>query len=260
MLPYLTLFGKSIPTYGLMAALGIAAALAYITLTNRGGQAGHIPAVDVLHLLALAVPGAIVGAKLLYLIVELPAIVQNWSYLWQNPNSLWTFLKQGLVFYGGLAGGLGAVYAYCRRYRLPYGAVLNICTPAIPLFHIFGRIGCFFAGCCWGIPAVYGISFHQAPFAPNGIPLLPVQLIEAACNLLLFVFLAAFSRRARAKALTFPLYLLGYGLLRFVLEFFRGDALRGIFVLSTSQWLSLVAIALGLILLRKFYHAKSTVF
>ena len=246
MYPAFTLLGRPFPTYGLLAVAGILAALLYIGLTARGGRVGRIPAVDVLHLVTLAVVGAVAGAKLLSIITQLPGLVRDWERIVQSPQLLLNLLTHGLVFYGGLLGGLLAVWWYCRRYALPLDDVLAVCTPAIPLFHVFGRVGCFLAGCCWGVPASWGVVFPPGGEAPAGVALFPVQLVEAGYNLVLFVVLAMLARRLRQKWMVFPFYLIGYGVARFVLEFFRGDAARGVFVLSTSQWLSLLVVPCAL--------------
>lgn len=135
---------------------------------------------------------------------------------------------------------------YCGRHKgLSFQAVAGICTPAIPLFHAFGRIGCFFAGCCWGVECEGGLAFPLSIAAPNGVPLFPVQLLEAGCNALLFFFLHKAAGWLRENWLLLPLYLACYGTVRFLLEFLRGDPSRGIWLLSTSQWLALAAIFVG---------------
>ena len=247
MRPFLEIFGHPFPTYGLMAATGVVVSLLYLTVTARGKRAGSLPLLDVPHLLVLAVLGAIAGAKILFLLLELPALVHNWGHIIADPRLLLSLFTQGLVFYGGLLGGLLAVWGYCRRYALPLEDVLSVCTPAIPLFHVFGRMGCFLAGCCWGVPAAWGIAFPAGSDAPAGVPLFPVQLVESACNLALFVALAFLSRRLAQKWLVFPLYLAAYGLMRFTLEFFRGDRARGVFFFSTSQWISLLVVPAALL-------------
>lgn len=159
------------------------------------------------------------------------------------------YLYSGLVFYGGLYDCLLALLCYCRANRLDI-SVLCPYLPAIPLFHAFGRIGCFCMGCCYGIVSVHGIRFTQSQIAPNGIPLIPVQLIEAAAELLIFVVLVCLLKKRPSTGQVFGLYLLLYGIVRFFLEFLRGDQYRGfLFALSISQIISLVGIAAGSLLL-----------
>lgn len=241
--PYTHLGGLTLPSYGLMGLLGAAAAALYLFLTNRGGKAGRLPGDDLLHIGLLAGVGALVGAKLLHLITMLPVLVRTRELWMAQPSLLLPLLQSGFVFYGGLLGGLFAVWLYCRRYAVPLAIVAGLVTPAVPLFHAFGRVGCFLAGCCWGVPWHGGVVFHESAGAPNGVALFPVQLVEAVCNLALFLLLAVLSRRLVEKWRVLPLYLGLYACLRFVLEFFRGDAARGGWLLSTSQWVSLVILA-----------------
>lgn len=243
--PYVYLFGIPMSSYSLMGMLGLAVAGLYVGLTNRGRKAGFLYGQDMLHVGCLAAVGAIVGAKVLHTLTMVPVIVRNWELLMQpeNDGMLLSLLTSGFVFYGGAIGGVAAVYWYCRRYGVPFKSVLGLMTPAIPLFHAFGRVGCFLGGCCWGIEVHWGIEFTHSLGAPNGVPLLPVQLIESGLNLLVFAFTAWLSRRLVRKWLVMPAYIVCYSVLRFTLEFFRGDAERGVWLLSTSQWISLALFA-----------------
>ena len=91
-----------------------------------------------------------------------------------------------------------------------------------------------------------GIVYHESLFAPNEVPLLPIQLIESACLLGLFALMLFYEKRQKNKYGIVVFYMIGYGIIRFVLEFFRGDALRGSAAgLSTSQWVSIALIALA---------------
>lgn len=247
--PFIEVFGRQLPVYGLITVVGVGVAMLYLFLSNRSLKGrGGIPGEDLLNLVIMALVGALVGAKLLYIITIIPLLVQNWAALMAEPGVLLELLLGGLVFYGGFIGGLLAVVWYCRKYKLPLGDTTALITPAVPLFHVFGRIGCFMAGCCWGTEVEWGVVFHQSVGAPNGVPLLPLQLIEAGANLIIFVVLALLLRRMRRRFLLLPLYVLLYGALRFVLEFFRGDKIRGVALLSTSQWISLALIAAVVIL------------
>ena len=138
------------------------------------------------------------------------------------------------MFYGGLIGLLLGAYIYCRAAKADYWAVICRALPAVPLAHGFGRIGCFLTGCCYGREcSALGIAFAHSEVAPNGVPLFPVQLVEAACVLGLAPALASMSRRGRTGREMLAAYLISYGVLRFILEFFRGDGCRG-FLLGLS--------------------------
>ena len=112
----------------------------------------------------------------------------------------------------------------------------------IPLIHAFGRIGCFEAGCCYGIPYTgYGaVCFPEGSMAPPGISLFPVQIVEAFFEFIIAAYIYRCSGKSEPKKGLYE-YLWRYSLLRFVLEFFRYDLSRGkIGFLSTSQIISLV--------------------
>jgi phosphatidylglycerol:prolipoprotein diacylglycerol transferase len=122
-----------------------------------------------------------------------------------------------------------------------------------------GRIGCFLTGCCYGkethLPI--GILFHHSSVAPNGVALFPTQLLEAGFEGVMACFLvyAFYRKKALSKGLLrnpLYVYLISYAVFRFFLEFFRGDAVRGmLFGLSTSQWISLIVIMICLLFIQK---------
>jgi phosphatidylglycerol:prolipoprotein diacylglycerol transferase len=168
-----------------------------------------------------------------------------------------------LVFYGGAIGCLVFLAWYTRRHGLGFARVLDLLIPSVALGHAFGRVGCFLAGCCYGAPSDgpwavrFGrdsLAFAQlvaaGKLAPEAAPppLHPVQLYEAAGELALFFALARLLPRRRYDGQAFVAWLAGYGLLRFALEFLRGDDERRYLLphLSTSQSLALVAIAFAL--------------
>lgn len=253
MYPEVLIFGYPLSTYSLMALIGGAAVVLYIYLTNRGGRAGRLPGSDVLNLLCLVLAGIIVGGKLLGFITMVPVVIQHWALIATSFMNVVSALFATFVFYGGLLGALLAIYFYCRKYNISLRLVFGLVTPAIPLFHSIARVGCFLAGCCWGIEVPWGLAFSASPVAPNHIHLMPVQLFEAAFNLLLFIALAVLSRRLVQKWRCLPIYFLAYGSGRFILEFFRGDRIRGhLWIFSTSQWVSLGLIAAAVVMLIKY--------
>lgn len=124
-----------------------------------------------------------------------------------------------------------------------------------------GRVGCFCMGCCYGCPtdSSLGVTFHVSPIAPNGVALVPVQLLEAAAEFLLFAVLLALSLRGAPGRALLGGYLAAYGVLRFTLEFFRYDNYRGFLgPLSLSQWISIVTVVLGTVLLPRAHRAAGT--
>ncbi len=248
MLPYYHLFGLRLPMYGLMAVLGGLLAFVVVFLRIRRYAAQRD---DAVNLFVLCVVGALVGAKLLFFLTALPNAVNHWGELMNNPLSGLNTLFGGLVFYGGVLGALGASALYIKKYRLSFRMYADLFAPAIPAGHMLGRIGCFLSGCCYGVPVPWGLTtVHSVVIEADGVPRVPVQLIEAGCNLIICLVLLLFERRKKTKpGRVFALYLLLYAALRFVLEFFRGDILRGVyFDLSTSQWLSLALFTLGMLL------------
>lgn len=245
MLPYVSILGKPVPMYGMMILLGTAISLLYFKLCEKKRD---FPEADAELALIYSVIGVIVGAKLLWLATVWPEFTKELPYLFTMPQAfLKKYLSGGFVFYGGLFGALFAAWLYCRVNKLSYFALARLLMPVVPLFHGFGRLGCFFMGCCYGRESeAFGIRFAHSEIAPNGVPLLPVQLIEAAAEFLLFFVLAWLAGKKESGKAIFCTWLLSYGVLRFVLEFFRGDDYRGFHgILSVSQVLSLAAVGLG---------------
>ena len=245
MFPYLVLNGRAIPMYTVIGVLGILLCILYYSPYKRTAWTAGV---DLEGAFLCGLIGMLIGAKVFYLAQNLPSLIRHLPLLLKHTKEfLDVYLFGGLVFYGGLYGSLAGVLIYCRVKRIPLDA-LRVLLPTIPLFHAFGRIGCFCMGCCYGRPWKYGIAFSHSDIAPNGIPLVPVQLMEAAGELALFVVLVLqYRRRGRSAQQMIGTYFILYGVMRFVLEFLRGDSYRGfIGVLSVSQTISIVTVAFGL--------------
>ncbi len=249
MYPIVTIFGRPIGTYALSSVAGILLAGWYAC---RAARRRGVDDNEIIVLLLVSAVGILLGSHVLYALTNLPALLRYLSESANLPLGDWFRgllpYVGGAVFYGGLLGGLAAGALYLRIRRLPFAAYADIAAPAIPLFHAFGRIGCFLGGCCYGIPWEGGITYTRAlsPEA-NGVARFPVQLLESALLFALFFLLAALFRRGALRGKLLALYLAVYAVLRFLLEFLRGDAIRGVyFGLSTSQWISLaILLALG---------------
>lgn len=249
MLPYIQLFGRQIPMYGVCVLLGLCAVLLYILLRRKHFS---VHEADAELILISAAVGALVGAKVLYLLTVLPELIADLSLPDATFRQIFAQYGQGgFVFYGGFFGGLLAAWIYCKVAKVSFSAALTDLAAVIPLFHAFGRLGCFCVGCCYGCPVSHGgIAFSVSPVAPNHVPLLPVQLIEAGAEFALFFVMAAMSGKRVNGKIILSVWMLAYGALRFSLEFFRADTYRGFLCgLSVSQWLSLATVLMGVFLL-----------
>lgn len=218
--------------YGLLnvmgAALGILAAVYLV-------KSRSLPRQDVFFASLYAVIGMLIGGKLLFVITALPVLWARRAELYFGSELLNSIIYGGFVFYGGLIGGAIAVLLYCRRYKLSALRMFDALAPGLALAHAVGRVGCFFAGCCHGTEYT-----GPAALMIGGVSRFPVQLLESAMLLIISAALLLFLRRERVAGRAAGLYLASYSIVRFCLEFVRGDVIRGGFLLfSTSQWLSL---------------------
>lgn len=239
MLPFIEVLGRPIPTYGLLIVIGMAAAVCLSwQLAPRFGLSRS----DGLHIALLGGAGGIAGAKLLSMLIDLPILIRLAG---AHPDQLiQVLLHGGMVFWGGFIGGFLMALYYLRRFRLPVAGALNLMSAPLAIAHGFGRLGCLAAGCCFGRPMAGGLVFHQAIGAPNGVALVPTQAIESAFNFLLGGLLLWLGRSPVWRCRLAHLYLFLYPTFRFVIEYFRGDAVRGQWLgLWTSQWISLAALA-----------------
>jgi len=231
MLPnHIIVFGNAIPIFSLMAFIGIVAAYTVaIFRTERFG----ISFLQFLILCTAALGGMIFGSKLLHLLTVLYDI-REFSF----SNILLAFVNSGFVFYGGLLGAIFALIVCSKILRRDIASVINVFVLSFPLFHFFGRIGCFFAGCCYGLELKESFKLVGIIY----INKIPTQLFEAVFELILFFILLVIDSKCSGLNLL-KIYLLTYATFRFANEFFRGDEIRGIFLLSTAQWISLVIVA-----------------
>ncbi len=246
MLPLIHIFGVQIGSYGLLSVIGMACAVALCTVLGKRKKMDF----DTILLLMLAIGGGIlVGGHLMYGLTHIRLLPKAFEIL--GSSGFLNFcvaigmMFGGMVYYGGFIGSVAAVWIYTHfDRRLDRHFCLDLLGVATPLFHVFGRIGCFLSGCCYGAEAEWGVLITDNPIAPgiNGVPRIPIALIEAGCNLLIFlVLLFFFFRRKESSFSLLGGYVLLYAPTRFVTELFRGDEIRGAFLwFSTSQWISIL--------------------
>lgn len=226
--------------YGLMIAIGILAA--YLSCEKRAPKYKLNPD-EIFNILLWGVGGGFAGAKILYWITRIKDVIADPSILLDLAN--------GWVVYGGIIGGILCAMLYCKIKKLPFLKYFDLVMPAVALAQGFGRIGCFLAGCCYGMETncAIGIVFTDSAFAPNGVKVLPTQLISSALDFLNFAVLIWLSNHKKGDGQVAGFYLVFYSIGRFVLEFFRGDLIRGtVGTLTTSQFISVFILIVGMIL------------
>jgi phosphatidylglycerol---prolipoprotein diacylglyceryl transferase len=239
--------GFPVYTYGVLLA---AAYLLGLQFALARAKARGLDPNRVMDLGIWIIVSALIGAKLLLLIVE-------WDTYGRNPSELMTLVRSGGVFYGGLILAVIVAFWYLWRHRMPVWSVSDTFAPGIALGHVIGRMGCFFAGCCFGKPASvpWAVTFHSEYAARNvgtpiNIPLHPAQLYEAGAELLILGLLIATERKGRPFAgRTFWGYMLLYGISRFIIEFYRGDVRGTVGMFSTSQFVSMLIVPISIAML-----------
>ena len=245
MVPLFQIFGRTFSIYTILALCGVLSAL--FTM-YRLAVRDKLDEIEMIVLALLCFAGSFLGGTLLFGLVNYRMIldlIRNWEQI----DSFGAFFGHmqaifgGSVFYGGLLGILLVSRIYRRKRRLSarYSDAIAI---GVPVFHVFGRIGCFLGGCCYGVECRLGFVYHYslAPDA-NGVRRFPVQLLEAAFNLCLALVLYVLFRKKKLQGRLINVYLYAYPAFRFLDEFLRGDTYRGLWWgLSTSQWVSLLLI------------------
>lgn len=226
----------TIHMYGLMIAIGFAAA--YI-ITDIRAKRKNLDRDVVFGILWCAIVGGLIGTRLLYYIVSIKEIIDD-------PTILWNF-SNGYVVYGGILGGVTAAYIYCRVKKCNFIEYFDLVMPSVALAQGFGRIGCFFAGCCYGkeTDSIIGITFKNSSFAPNNVKLIPTQLISSAGDFMIAIILYIYASKKPKQGKVASLYLIMYSIGRFVIEFFRNDYRGSIGVLSTSQIIAIMLCVVG---------------
>ena len=227
-------------SYGFMIAVGVFAA--WLTAEYRAKK--YRADTDQIFFLVLwCLVGGLLGAKLLFWITE-------WKEVAADPGFILRTMTDGFVVYGGIIGGIIAGWLYSRITKLNFLKYFDLMIPSVALAQGFGRIGCFLAGCCYGreTDAFWGVTFPEGSFAPAGVPLIPTQLLSSAGDFLIMAVLLIYSRHSKKTGNTGALYLLLYGIGRFLIEFLRSDDRGTVGMLSTSQFISIgiVLIAVGM--------------
>jgi len=254
----------AISTYGLLVTVGLAIG---IWVAQREGRRRGLEGGRVMDLAFWTIVAGLLGSRAAYGLVNARAFWRACAAgpgpWWHDCTGLLRLWEGGLVFYGGVAAAAVTAYVFARREGWSFGTVGDLAAPALAIGHVFGRLGCLAAGCCFGKETSWrvGVPFPRSSVAfdvlsrggavPPGAgetpPLHPTQLYEAIGEAVIFgVLVVASPRLRRRPGAVLAIYLGLYAALRFVVEIFRGDTIRGMVVdLHTPRLAARLGLAPG---------------
>lgn len=221
-------------TYGACMATGFL--LCWMLIEKLSGRK------DLSNLLMALMISGIAGSRIAY-------VIEHWQAEFaDDPARIIRVDQGGLMFYGGLILAIAVFFAWCFVKKEKPLELADLLSSAVPLGHAFGRIGCFFYGCCYGRDSDAWCAVTFPAGSPSWhehgrkmVSVLPTQIFEAAALLALFAVLLFVYRRYRKY--TTGLYLIGYAIIRFAMEYLRGDPRAAVGPFSISQAISLVMMA-----------------
>lgn len=253
MYPYIEILNKRMSTYGIMSTIGVFAAAILACYLIKKEEKDYYNMVVVLLISSI---GLLVCSHILYGITNIDLLIRMIKHFDKIKSfgdfvSIFAYIFGGSVFYGGLIGFLVTAYICIKKRNLNKKRYFDIFAVIIPLFHFFGRIGCFLVGCCYGIESKIGFTYHHSLIeSANHVHRFPIQLVESGFNLILFFIIYLFYRKNKYKGKLIYIYLITYSVARFIFEIFRGDSYRGfLFGFSTSQIISVLIIFAVLIII-----------
>ncbi|MDR0676567.1 MAG: prolipoprotein diacylglyceryl transferase [Elusimicrobiota bacterium] len=239
-----------IHTYGLMIAIGFV--LSGFLFVKKATKTYNYDSRIIDNLMLWLFIAGIIGGRFFYIIL-------NWSYYSKNLLEIPKIWQGGLVFFGAFIFAFLFLIFFTKIYKkISFLRLADLLAPYLALGHFFGRIGCFFAGCCYGKPtnSHFGVIFKNTnSLAPLNIKIHPTQLYEAFSNLILFFVLLYFLKKQSFKGQILSLYLILYSTIRFFIEFLRNDPRGDFLYLSTSQIISIFLFFIGICL---FFVSKNS--
>ena len=232
----LTIGSFSIHTYGVCIALG---ALLGITLISYDAKKQGYDQQKILDLAFYLLIAAIIGSRIFY-------VALNLRFYLDHPLEIVMIWRGGLVFYGGFLSAFAVCFFYLKKHNLPFLKTYDLLMPGLVIGECIGRIGCFFAGCCYGklTDLPWAITFtHPHSLAKLGVPLHPTQLYSSLKALIIFFILISFRRYKKTAGQLTGLYILLYAIGRLIIEPLRGDE-RGSLILGSITLTQAIAVSL----------------
>ncbi len=239
------LFGQTIYSYNFFEVLGSVALLIVTLIINKTGLVGRIKTIHHIAIWLIFIVGANYGS------MAMSYVVNFFKYSINDITSFDSFIYAlsntpvGRLFYGAVILIVLLIWIYCRIMDLSFKKYVGQIIPGAAIYMAFFRMGCLFAGCCYGVPSDFGYCFPiDSPIAPSEIRLFPTQLIMIIFSVVIFVAIIILLRRwgEENSFYALPFFVVSYGVMRFFLDFMRGDVPLEIFSLSVNQWASLASI------------------
>ncbi|MFH1387433.1 MAG: prolipoprotein diacylglyceryl transferase [bacterium] len=232
-------------TYGLMVATGV---LLWLAISLYFAKKEKIEAQTIFDLAIYVIIASVIGARLFY-------VLGQPEYFRRHPFDIIMVQNGGLVFLGGLILGLLSIIIFAKKYKLPLAKILDILTPGVIIGYALGRIGCFFNGCCFGLPTElpWGMAFPHDCLAGTFFPyshIHPTQLYSSLIAFLIFGLLLWQYPRKSYDGQIFYWGIILYSIYRFLIEFIRFSPMHW-FSLTPSQWLSLVILVVVILIFRQ---------
>ena len=213
---------------------------------------------DLSNLLLALMLGGVAGSRIAY-------VIEHWQAEFAaNPAAIIRVDQGGLMFYGGFILSFAIFFIWCAIRREHPLKLADLLAAVVPLGHAFGRVGCFFYGCCYGRDSNAWCAVVFPPGSPSWhehgrrlVPVLPTQLFEAAALILLFAALMWLWRRpSRRPGMIVGAYLVGYAVIRFGIEYLRGDPRAAVGPFSISQAISICMVAVGAFFIARACHSR----
>lgn len=248
----LNLGSIKIYSYGFLIAIGFIASL---WLSSKNAEKFKIAPQIISDVYFISLLSGLIGGRLLYVLIY-------FKYYKNNLLEIFYIWTGGLVFFGGFIAALIAVIVYLKKRKQSFWKISDIVAPGIALGHAFGRLGCFFAGCCYGKECTlpFAVKFSNPDsLAPIGYLLHPTQIYSALSNFIIFFVLQWLLKNKKFDGMVFLSYVMIYSVTRFIIEFFRGD-FRGDFYfefISISQGIGLIGFVVALFFFIKLKKESS---
>lgn len=231
------MINTNVPIYGIIILISITIGIIYIFLQNKKIENDkYLNMALVLYMLL----GSVFGAK-------------YFSYL-SNPsryNHEFNFFRIGLSSYGAVIGMIILLIVYSMQYKKKLKDLLYFIIPSIPLMYSIGKIGCFLAGCCYGIKynGLFSVTYHYSHNNINGISLFPVQIVETIVFFIIFLIICYLQRKNYNKLKVISISFILCGIFKFLLDYLRASHINAF--ISLNQYVSIIFVIIGLILFFK---------